>query len=335
MGALHVTACPDEAAQHCDAVVTGEGESRWLGVLADTQRDALQSRYTPRPETPSVWARPRLDLIGTEPPRYTLQTQRGSPFACEFCGASRLLGPFREKPAEAIREELSAILAQCPSGKSGVSTELADDNTFAGSRNPGPLLDALQSSGTKWFTEADWRIGERPELLNHLAESGCVQVLVGIESLVFRYPGMGEKRAQLDRIMDAVTAVQEAGVAVNGCFIVGADGETGRSLDRLTEFIQASPLAEVQLTLQTPFPGTGLYRKLRRAGRLLPDRHWSAYTLFDVTWQPDRMTVQELESGFRRVLTEVFSEAAHARRQHIRHSIWRVRHRVRSHNVAD
>lgn len=150
-----------------------------------------------------------------------------------------------------------------------------------------------------------------------------MQVLVGIESIVFRYPGMGGKRAELDRIMDAVCAVQEAGVVVNGCFIVGADGESDESLDRLVTFILDSSLAEVQITLQTPFPGTMLYNRLARQGRLIEERDWSFHTLFDVTYRPDSMTVPQLEAGFRRVLQAVFSPAANERRTQIRKSIWR------------
>jgi radical SAM superfamily enzyme YgiQ (UPF0313 family) len=150
-------------------------------------------------------------------------------------------------------------------------------------------------------------------------------VLIGLESLVFRYPGLGAKGAELNRMMDAVYAIQEAGVAVNGCFIVGADGETERSLDALTLFILESSLADVQVTLQTPFPGTDLRQRLRRAGRLLDERGWSSYTLFDLTYQPDKLTVEQLESGFRRVLTDVFSSAASTRRNQIRRSILRSR----------
>jgi radical SAM superfamily enzyme YgiQ (UPF0313 family) len=207
--------------------------------------------------------------------------------------------------------------------------ELADDNTFAGHRDVEPFFDAFEQSGARWFTEADWRIGERPDVLARLAEAGCVQVLVGIESLVFRYPGFGQKQAELDRIMQAVLAIQEAGVAVNGCFIVGADGETRDSLDRLVNFVFESPLAEVQVTLQTPFPGTGLYQRLWNQGRLLPDRGWPYYTLFDVTYPPDRMSVLELEAGFRDVLRQVYSAEATRRRQKIRHEIWHHNARFR------
>ena len=318
LGGLHVTACPEEALRFGSAIVVGDGEPVWRRVLADAERGELRGIYQAKGDAePVEWVQPRFDLLGKSIPRWTLQTQRGCPWACEFCGASRLLGGFREKPTERIRNEIHRIRELDPTPL----IELADDNTFAGSRDAEELLSALGESGGKWFTEADWRIGERSELLAGLARAGCMQVLVGIESLVLRYPGMGKKQAELARIMEAVEAIQGAGVAVNGCFIVGAEGETRESLARLIEFLKGSPFAEVQVTLQTPFPGTGLYRKLKEERRLLPDRGWSHYTLFDVTYQPDRMSVADLELGFREVLREVFGERETNRREGIRRKI--------------
>jgi radical SAM superfamily enzyme YgiQ (UPF0313 family) len=326
LGGLHATACPDEASAHFDAVVAGEGEPVWRELLADAQAGNLRPRY--RPLAPFDLAQapvPRFDLLGAARPRLTIQTQRGCPLACEFCGASRLLGAFREKPVERIRAELASASALVHEPV----LELADDNTFAGARDPGPLFEALAQVGARYFTEVDWRIGERPEVLRGLSASGCVQVLVGVESLVFRHPGMGPKQAELDRMLDAVIAIQKSGVAVIGCFIVGADGETAASLERLKELIQSSPFADVQLTLQTPFPGTPLYRRLHREGRLLAERDWPSYTLFDVTYQPDRLSVEELELGFRAVAREVFGPAATARRQAIRKETWQRHPRLR------
>lgn len=275
----------------------------WPELLHDVTAETLQRRYVVPQSTMPLWTLPRFDLLPHTPSRFTLQTQAGCPLACGFCGASRLLSRFAEKPIERIREERAVIQQLMPRPL----VELADDNTFAGSRDVNPLFDALQNAGARWFTEADWRIGERPDILRRLASSGCQQVLMGIESLVFRYPGMGDKQAELNCIMNAVDAIQSAGVAVNGCFIIGADGETAESLESLTEFLLDCSLAEIQITLQTPFPGTSLYRQLHSEGRLLSDRGWSAYTLFDVTYQPDSMTVKELEAGFRNVLRHVFA----------------------------
>lgn len=321
IGGLHATGCVEEASQHFDAVAIGDGEPIWTAMLADAEAGALKPCYRGHGnfdlrDSP----RPRFDLIADRPhSRWTVQTERGCPFACDFCAASRLLGPFREKPIEKIRAELEEIRRL----SRHVWLELADDNTFVLRRDADELLQVLGDAGVRYFTEADWRIGERPEVLSKLAASGCVQVLVGIESLIFRYPGMGAKQAELDRIMDAVRAIQDAGVVVNGCFILGAEGETDASIDRLAEFILESPLAEVQLTLQTPFPGTALYQKLKRERRLLTDRSWSYYTLFDVTYQPDQMSVQALEAGFERACRMVFSPSASQRRGELRKSIWR------------
>lgn len=328
IGGLHVSACPEEAQQHCDAVVVGEGELCWPQVLDNAANGRLQPIYrsaaVANVNHQQRWPLPRFDLLGGQPPRFTLQTQKGCPLACEFCAASRLLGKFQEKPTAHLQAELSAISALMPRPL----LELADDNTFAGERDFEAFFAALRNSGARWFTESDWRLGERPELLQHLAAAGCVQVLVGIESLVFRYPGQGQKHSELQRIMNAIAAIQAAGVVVNGCFIVGAEGETRESLARLVDFILASPLAEVQLTLQTPFPGTKLHQRLRDQGRLLADRSWSHYTLFDVTYEPDQLSVSELEQAFRDVLAAVYGPQATNRRNELRKQIWKT-HRQR------
>jgi hypothetical protein len=82
-------------------------------------------------------------------------------------------------------------------------------------------------------------------------------------------------------------------------------------------------LADVQLTLQTPFPGTALRRRLGQEGRLLPERCWLSYTLFDVTYQPDILSVAELEAAFYETVRAVYCAGATARRSEIRKQIWK------------
>jgi radical SAM superfamily enzyme YgiQ (UPF0313 family) len=320
IGGLHVTACPQEAARHCDAVVAGEGEPVWLDLIKDLQQGALRKLYG---------TRQAFDLRNSKPPRFdlaakslrsrfTIQTQRGCPLACEFCAASRLLGTFREKPADVLAEEIRALLAVAPAPV----LELADDNTFAGHRNCDELFEVLKSAHCRYFTESDWRIGERPDLLRGLAASGCVQVLVGIESLVHAYRGMGQKKADRHRVLAALDTIQDHGVAVIGCFVLGAEGETSRSIEGLTRFILDCQLSDVQVTLQTPFPGTAVRKRLEYQGRLLADRGWEYYTLFDLTFVPDQMSVAELERGYRELAYNVFSVSENARRLGIRRKTW-------------
>ena len=320
IGGLHATVLPEEAAQHADAVCVGDGEAVWPDILAAVLSNMLKPQYkATKPFDLRLSPIPRFDLLPPKTiPRWTIQTQRGCPWACEFCGASRLLGPARFKPPDRIDRELDSLrrIDNTP------WIELADDNTLAGRDDSMELLRAIEKHAVRYFTESDWRIGENPELVKALARSGCVQVLVGIESLAFQYAGMGRKDAQLTRIMQAVDVIQDHGIVVNGCFIVGADGETNHSLDRLATFITDSRLAEVQVTVQTPFPGTALYRRLQYQNRLL-DRAWSYYNLFDVVYEPNILTANELELGLRRILTEVFGASENKRRKRLRHQIWR------------
>ena len=109
LGGLHASVCPEEAEQHTDAVVVGRGELVWTELLQDAEDGLLRRRYVAPAAPAAEWPLPRFDLLPGTPPRFTLQTQTGCPLACGFCGASRLLGRFAEKPANRIREELQHI----------------------------------------------------------------------------------------------------------------------------------------------------------------------------------------------------------------------------------
>jgi radical SAM superfamily enzyme YgiQ (UPF0313 family) len=318
VGGLHATAAPQSCEGRFDAVAVGDGETLLTKMLCDWSTGKLGGVY--RAEYPiemSASPLPNWDLWGgAMPPRYTVQTMRGCPWACSFCAASRMLGPARVKPDRQIEWEIAAIAGR----QSRPWIELADDNTFASDRDHAPMLEALRRAGARWFTESDWRIGLRPSLLRQIATSGCRQILIGFESNVFRYSGMGAKTADFDRVVEAAMAIQQAGIVVNACFIVGADGETRASMDRLAEFLETSPFGEIQLTIQTPFPGTALHESLRRSGRLLPV-DFSRYTLFDVVYQPDRISVEELRTGFHDLVARVYRPDLQTRRGQIIKSV--------------
>lgn len=318
VGGLHATASPATCIGRFDAVAVGDGEPLLTRIVGDWLTGAMDDVYrVEQPIALSTSPPPNWDLWGDSvPPRYTLQTMRGCPWACSFCAASRLLGPARVKPDAQIEREIASIAQRRPQPW----IELADDNTFASEREHGPLLEALRRVGARWFTESDWRIGQRPDLLRQIAASGCRQILIGFESTVFRYPGMGAKTADFERVVEAALAIQEAGIVVNACFIVGADGETRASIDRLGDFLETAPFGEIQLTIQTPFPGTVLHETLRRSGRLLPG-DFSRYTLFDVVYQPDLLSVSELRAGFFELVARAYRPALQARRGQIIKSI--------------
>ena len=320
LGGLHVTARPQEALQHADCVVIGEGEPVWPRLIGDLRRRSLQPCYDARAEP--------FDLAGSPLPRYelldpesynrlTVQTQRGCPFNCEFCASSIRLSPtFRTKPVNKVIDEIRQIRSIWPRG----FIEFADDNSFVNRKHSKALLRAIAKEDIRWFTESDISIAGDEELLQLMRDSGCAQVLVGLESTSLAGLGNIELRSdwkarQHGSYLEAVSRIQSHGISVNGCFVLGLDGTGTESFRSVADFVMQSGLHEVQVTIMTPFPGTPLYDRLQKSGRLLQEDAWELCTLFDVNFRPEQMTVDELERNFQRLVSELYSESATERRR--------------------
>jgi len=88
---------------------------------------------------------------------------------------------------------------------------------------------------------------------------------------------------------------------------VGLDGHTPEIFDRILESARHLELYDVQVTIQTAFPGTPLYARLLREGRLLEPTDWRRCTLFDVNYRPTGMSPDELAAGFRTMVVPLYS----------------------------
>ena len=311
LGGLHASALPDEAARHCDAVVIGEGESAWLDVLRDAESGNLEQHYRAGEFSLDDAPMPAFELLELENyNRLTVQASRGCPFHCEFCASSILLtGRYKQKPVDRVVAEVDRIreLWRRP------FLEFADDNAFVNKRYWKSLLAELDGRNVKWFAETDLSVHEDDELLDLMRASGCAQVLIGLESPVEAgLAGLelkGDwKRKRWPQYREAIRRIQSRGIRVNGCFVLGLDGHTPEVFDRVIEFARETELFDVQVTIQTPFPGTPLYERLKREDRLLHDGQWERCTLFDINYRPEPMTVDQLREGFHRLAVELYSD---------------------------
>lgn len=190
------------------------------------------------------------------------------------------------------------------------------------------LMRALAKESVRWFTETDISVAEDHELLSLMCDSGCAQVLIGLESAsLIGLDGLEQKTnwkaKQWDHYFEAIRRIQDHGITVNGCFILGLDGTGPDSFDAVWDFVRTSGLYEVQVTVQTAFPGTPLYERLRREGRMLREGAWELCTLFDVNFRPTHMSVTELESGLRNLVGRLYSDEFTRERRWNFHRRWR------------
>ena len=326
LGGLHVALCPDEAAQHADAIVVGEGEPVWPTVLADLEKNQLRPRYqSTAPYDLAEAPMPRFELLkASSYNRLTIQTSRGCPWHCEFCAASIRLNPkYRTKPISKVIAELHRIKQFWPVP----FIEFADDNTFADKRHGHALCEALAGEHVRWFTETDISVAQDDALLRKMRKAGCAQILVGLEDPADGLEGMelksNWKARQRAHYLDSIRRIQDHGITVNGCFVLGLDTHTEASFDQIWAFIQQSELYEIQLTVLTPFPGTPLYERFARDGRLIEPLAWEKRTLFDVTYQPAHLSVEALRRGLLDLASKVYSTefTDFRRRQFIRRKL--------------
>jgi radical SAM superfamily enzyme YgiQ (UPF0313 family) len=314
MGGLHVTSVPEEPAQYGASAVIGEGEVVWPEILADAERGgALRPVYDARGREfdLSRGPMPAFDLIDIgKYNRLTVQTSRGCPWRCAFCASSILLtGRYKQKPVPQVLREIDFIrdLWRRP------FIEFADDNAFVNRAWWRQFLPELKSRRVKWFAETDLSVADDPELLALMADAGCAQVLIGFESAVEQgLDGIELRRnwklRRFPQYARAVRLIQSHGIRVNACFVLGLDGQGAEAFDAVYDFAEQVAPYDVQVTLQTPFPGTPLYQKLKAEGRLLDETAWERCTLFDVNYRPTHMSADELRQQFRDLVVKLYGD---------------------------
>jgi radical SAM superfamily enzyme YgiQ (UPF0313 family) len=314
MGGLHVTARPEEALGHADHVVVGEGENVWPAVVRAVEQGEAGRLWNAADFPPvdiHALPAPRYDLLADRPyNRFTVQTTRGCPWRCDFCASTVMLGrPYRKRRVETVLRDIRTIarLRERP------FVEFADDNTFVDKEWGKELCRQLIPLRLKWFTETDISVADDAELLELMRAAGCRQVLIGLESPE-RSPLEGMelkanfKARRAAGAPDALRRIQAHGITVNGCFIFGLDRHTPTIFEEVLAFARSVPLYDVQITVLTPFPGTPLYDRLLREGRLLEQERWDLCTLFDVNYVPRNMTPEQLRAGMYWLTERLYSK---------------------------
>lgn len=295
----------------CDVRFIGEAEETWPAFLnalasgAPTEARYEQAEKTDMSRVPV----PRFDLLkrgyyGTAP----VQFSRGCPFLCEFCDIITIFGRRpRVKQPEQVLAELDALLAQ---GFRGCF--LVDDNFIGNKVEAKRLLRRIiewqESNGfpLTFTTEASVNLADDRELIDLMVRANFQNVFIGIETP--RKASLTETRKHQnvhgDSLLAKIARVRAGGLGVSAGFIVGFDNDDERIFDEQFEFIQASGIATLSVSLLTPLPTTPLYDRLRAEGRL-------DFSDPELIYLPKQMTREQLKAGFRELLNRVYDVEAY------------------------
>jgi radical SAM superfamily enzyme YgiQ (UPF0313 family) len=305
LGGVHPTFCPEEALQHADAVVQGEGERTWPALLADLASGRLQRIYR-SDELITGREMPEADRRILSGKRYfftnLMQTTRGCPFNCEFCSVTSLYGgTYRMRSLDSVKRELEKI------GRPGSFLFIVDDNILGDHHYTRDLFLLLKEFRFKWLSHASINLAFNRELLALAADSGCLGLFVGFESLNQDNLILMEKPVnRVETYGEAIKRFHDAGIGVLGSFVVGYDHDGPDSFEKIHHFAVKAKLDAALFTLLTPFPGTRVRTRLEGESRILTS-DWVNYDMEHVVFQPKLMSPRQLEEGWRNLTTDFFA----------------------------
>lgn len=298
LGGFHVTLCPEEAARHGEAIVTGEAEGAWPEVIDDLRHGTLQGRY--------IGQRRGLKAIRTDRRLFTgkrylpiglVETGRGCKFPCEFCAIQTFFErTHRARPVAHVVDELRTLM---PHKKLFF---FVDDN-FAGDMKAGrELLPALaQLKGLRWITQLSINAAHDEAFVRQLKAGGCQGVLIGFETLDPDNLRLMGKRFNTMKsgYAGALDNLRRHGIAVYGTFIFGYDHDTAQSFDEAVDFATAEGMYIAAFNHITPFPGTPLYQRLATEQRLRYDAWWldARYRYNELPFVPRHLSPQQVTEG--------------------------------------
>ncbi|MCR4738879.1 MAG: B12-binding domain-containing radical SAM protein [Lachnospiraceae bacterium] len=301
MGGYHVKYNPDEALLHADTVFIGPGEYTIPAFLKDFEEGTPKRRY----EDTCVRG---CDIPAPDRNRISLKNyfkypavlaNPGCPNRCSFCTISDMWQDATARPAENVIEEIRSLKKKII---------IFYDPNFFGNRDYSiKLMKALIPLNIRWAGSATVDVGFDEELLNLAEKSGCNGLLFGLESLnQTALKRAGKDFNRTEHYKEAIDNIKKHGIMVNGCFVLGMDGDTEEDLIKLPERVNELGLNLARFAILTPVPGTRLYRKMDEEGRIT-DKNWEDYTQHKAVFLPEGMSPERLEEIYRYVWKETYT----------------------------
>jgi len=319
LGGLHVTALPDEAAGHADAVFLGPGEQTFPQFLDDLRTGRPLRRYASTSGRTLERVPPiRRDLIRRRSylvPNSIVVT-RGCPQHCDFCYKDAFFQGGRSFYTLRVDHALAEI-DRLP----GQHLYFLDDHLLGDPRFAAALFEGMRGMGRLFQGAATVDSVLRGKLVERAAEAGLRSLFVGFETLTPGNLAQSNKRQNLGRDYAAVTKrLHDLGVMVNGSFVFGMDDDDASVFRRTVDWAIEHGITTATFHIQTPYPGTRLFARMEAAGRITT-HDWDLYDTRHVVYRPARLAAEDLKNGYDCAYREFYRWSSIARGSLSHHSI--------------
>ncbi len=304
MGGYMASLMPKEAKKYCDSVIIGDAEISFLKMLEDYKNNKLQEFYNiplekltyPTPDYKILTNKKIGDFL-------PVQAGRGCPNSCTFCSVYCL---YKNKY---LKRDISEVLRDIKVIKRLGYNKflLLDDNIFSDTEYLIKLAKEIKKLNMKWLSQCSINIADNPEILKIIADSGCISLSFGIESISqesLNY--MNKSWAQSSKYSSQIKKITAAGIDVSTEMVIGADGDTLESIRRTADFITENKIVVPRFYILTPIPGTVFFKEMLKENRIVNRKIYSYNGSFAVH-KPKNMSPEELTKAYWDLYKEVFS----------------------------
>ncbi len=319
-GGIFPTAMPEVAAEHFDAVVTGEGEGVWPEVLADFEQGQLKPRYASKPAPLDQLPLPKLDLYFSQeggkflPDDYPVQLSRGCPLNCHSCILPvSMTKQLREYPLAHVMGQLDQLAAK---KKRACLTEDTSWLPGKGNRLLSSLFDALIEQKREALVSyvgisMPMIIASPRHVLEKARKAGVTMFyLVGGFDPVTMRAFTGQDETQLKRAHQAIQKCHDVGITPYTSFLYGLDDDDEGTVDRMLEFAAKANIQKAEFAIFTPYPGTPSWHRLSKEERIL-HRDWGRYNDANCVYRPAKLTPEQVTQGYLRLWREFYADKKH------------------------
>ncbi|MCD4781978.1 MAG: B12-binding domain-containing radical SAM protein [Candidatus Omnitrophica bacterium] len=273
MGGYHATLLTDEVLQYADAVVVGEGEESVPVLMADFKANRLKRIYSSSGANGLKTVSPDRRIFSGK--RYLdiglIEVTRGCRSHCEFCSITAFhRGKHSHRRIEMLMKEIDTLKS------SKKLFFFVDDNFTADVTFAKEFCRALIPLHIKWVGQASITLALDGEMMSLMRASGCQGVLIGFESLNPQNLKAMNKRFNYTNIKyeEAIQRLNAYTLRLYATFVFGYDYDVIDDFKRTLDFCVQHKIFMAAFNHLTPFPGTPVYEKLEKEGRLLYKKWW-------------------------------------------------------------
>jgi len=201
---------------------------------------------------------------------------------------------------------------------------LLDDNICSDKEYLRELCEHIKILDMQWLSQCSIQIANDDKLLKTVADSGCIALSFGLESISQEsLNSMNKRWAKVSSYEHQLSKISAAGIDLSTEMVIGADGDTLESIAQTAEFIISNKIAVPRFYILTPIPGTDFFQEMLAQNRIVNEDIYS-YNGAEAVHKPKNMTSTELTAAYWRLYRQVYSMRAIIRRTLCKRSFFKV-----------